>query len=157
MPLPPHNGRRRAVIEDVYPQVDSGRHPIYRVVGDEVVVTAAIFADGKDEVAARLLFRYSDDHRWSFASMHATGKDLWSGSFRVDKLGYWRYSLLAWIDPFATWTSELRKRIAAQKDPANAESISNSVAGLRVGSKLAAQDVALVLRSGADPGGRTES
>ena len=150
MPLPPHNGRRRAVIEDVYPQVDSGRHPICRDVGDEGVVTAAIFADGKDEGAARLLFRHSDDHRWSFASMHATGNDLWSGSFRVDKLGYWRYSLLAWIDHFATWTSQLKKRIAAQKDPVSAEIPSNSVAGLIVGSKFVEQDVALALRFGAE-------
>jgi starch synthase (maltosyl-transferring) len=150
MPLPPHNGRRRAVIEDVYPQIDSGRHPICRVVGDEVVVTAAIFADGKDEVAARLLFRHFEDRRWTFASMHATGNDLWSGSFRVDKLGCWRFSLLAWIDHFATWTKELKKRIAAQNDPATAESSSNSVAGLNLGSKSDGQDVVLALRSGAE-------
>jgi len=148
MPLPPHNGRRRAVIEDVNPQVDSGRFSICRVAGDEVVVTAAIFADGKDAVAARLLFRNSDDRRWSFAPMHATGNDLWSGSFRVDKLGCWRYSLLAWVDHFATWASELEKRIAAQNDPATAENTSKSIAGLNIGSKSGEQDIALALRSG---------
>jgi starch synthase (maltosyl-transferring) len=150
MPLPPHNGRRRAVIEDVNPQIDSGRHPIRRVAGDEVVVTAAIFADGKDEVAARLLFRHSNDRRWSFAPMHATGNDLWSGSFHVDKLGCWRYSLLAWIDHFATWASELKKRIAAQNEPATAETTPNTDAGLNIGSKSAEQDVALALCSGAE-------
>lgn len=150
MPLPPHNGRRRAVIEDVYPQIDSGRHPICRVVGDEVVVTATILADGKDELAARLLYRHSDDRRWTFSPMRAAGDDLWSGSFRVDKLGCWRFTLLAWIDHFATWASELKKRIAAQNDPAVAEAALESDARLDVGSQPAEQDVALAFRTGAE-------
>ena len=150
MPLPPHNGRRRAVIEDVNPQVDSGRYPVCRVVGDEVVVTAAIFADGKDEVAARLLFRHSDDRRWSFAPMRATGNDLWIGSFRIDKLGCWRYSLLAWIDHFATWANELTKRIAAQNDSRTFGAVPGNGAGPNAKSEPSANDVALALRSGAE-------
>ena len=149
MPLPPSNGRRRVVIEDVYPQIDAGRHPVCRIVGDEVDVTAAVFADGKDEVAARLLFRHSSDRRWLFVPMRATGNDLWSGSFRVDKLGCWRFTLLAWIDHFSTWASELKKRIAAQNTGASSQAMPKSDAGLNVGSNLAEQDVALALRTGA--------
>lgn len=150
MPLPPHNGRRRTVIEDVSPQIDSGRHPICRVAGDEVVISAVIFADGKDEVAARLLFRHSHDRRWSFAPMHAIGNDVWSGSFRAEKLGCWCFSLLAWIDHFATWRSELKKRIAAQNNPSSADVASESAAGLNAGFASGNQDIALALRSGAD-------
>jgi len=149
MPLTPSNGRRRVVIEDVYPQIDAGRHPICRIVGDEVAVTAAVFADGKDEVAARLLFRHSSDRRWLFAPMHATGNDLWRGSFRVDKLGCWRFTLLAWIDHFATWASELGKRIAAQNTVTASQAMPKLEAELNVGSNLAEQDVALALRTGA--------
>ena len=105
MPLPPPDGRRRVVIEDVNPQIDAGRHRICRVVGDEVVVSAAIFADGKDQLAARLLFRHSSDRRWSIAPMHAAGNDIWSGSFLVEKLGEWRFTLLGWVDHFATWAA----------------------------------------------------
>src|ERR1700722_9285688 len=143
MPLPPANGRRRVVIEDVSPQIDAGRHPVCRVIGDRLIVTAAIFADGKDQLAARLLFRHSKDRRWSYAPMHAKGNDLWSGAFTLDKLGDWRFTLLGWIDHFATWASEFKKRIAAQNDPANAEVTSETTqslapnldAGLNVGSK----------------------
>jgi len=153
MPLLPPNGRRRVVIEDVNPQLDEGRHTVCRVAGDEVVVTAAIFADGKDELAARVLFRHSSDHRWSFAPMHATGNDQWSGAFKADKLGEWRFTLLGWVDHFATWASELRKRIAAQSDPAAIDGESgatiNGHVGLDAGSKSGEQDVALALRSGA--------
>jgi starch synthase (maltosyl-transferring) len=165
MPLPPANGRRRVVangrrrvvIEDVNPQIDAGRYPICRVVGDRLNVTAAIFADGKDELAARLLFRHAKDRRWSFAPVYATRNDLWSGTFTLDKLGGWRFTLLAWIDHFATWAAELKKRIAAQNDSTNTEVTAetspslapNLDAGLNVGSESSAQDLPLALRSGA--------
>ncbi len=68
---------------------------------------------------------------------------------RVDKLGGWRFTLLAWIDHFATWAAELKKRIGAQNDPANAEATPSLDAGLNVGSKSSAQDIPLALRSGA--------
>jgi starch synthase (maltosyl-transferring) len=130
MAMNPQHGRRRVVIEDVSPQIDGGRHAIHRIAGDEVVVTAAIFADGKDELAARLLYRHSNHEGWRFTPMHADGNDLWSGAFRVENLGAWRFTLLGWVDHFASWTGDLKKRIAAQ-------------------SNAAAQDVALALRSGA--------
>jgi hypothetical protein len=41
MPLPPPNGRRRVGLGDVYPQIDAGRHHLWRVAADEVVVAAA--------------------------------------------------------------------------------------------------------------------
>jgi len=54
-------GRRRVVIEHVEPEIDGGRFPIKRVVGEKVVVQADIFADGHDSVSARLLYREQDD------------------------------------------------------------------------------------------------
>ena len=126
----PQHGRRRVVIEAVNPQIEGGRHAVHRIAGDEVVVTAAIFADGKDELAARLLYRHSSDKEWRVAPMQADGNDLWSGAFRVDKLGDWRFTILGWVDHFASWTGDLKKRITAQNDSS-------------------AQDIALALRSGA--------
>ncbi|MGB7743084.1 MAG: alpha-1,4-glucan--maltose-1-phosphate maltosyltransferase [Terracidiphilus sp.] len=153
MPLKPTNGRRRVVIEDVNPQVDAGRHQICRVAGDDVVVTAAIYADGKDELAARLLYRHSNDRRWSFAPMEAAGNDLWRGTFVVDKLGSWRFTLLGWVDHFASWAGELKKRIAAQNDPQTSDGAFGASpdrnAGLNAGANSGAQDVALALRTGA--------
>ncbi|HET6745883.1 MAG TPA: maltotransferase domain-containing protein, partial [Candidatus Limnocylindria bacterium] len=40
--------RRTIVIERIEPQLDSGRDPVKRVVGDELLVTADIFGDGHD-------------------------------------------------------------------------------------------------------------
>jgi starch synthase (maltosyl-transferring) len=153
MPLKPPNGRRRVVIEEVDPQIDAGRHPICRVVGDEIAVTAAIFADGKDELTARLLYRHANDRRWSIAPMQATGNDLWRGAFLVDKLGAWRFTLLGWVDHFASWAGELKKRIDAQNHPEIADANQGVAlgrdAGLNIGANTGPQDIALALRTGA--------
>jgi len=147
--MKPQHGRRRVVIDDVSPQVDGGRHAIHRVAGDEVAVAAAIFADGKDEVAARLLYRHAKDDRWRFAPMVARGNDLWTGLFRVDKLGAWRFSLLGWIDHFASWAADLKKRIAAQSEPAQSDAMPAAAPNLEVGSNPAMQDIPIALRTGA--------
>src|SRR5580698_11104368 len=115
--MKPAQGRNRVVIEAISPQVDAGRHPACRILGDEVVVTAAIFADGHDHLAARLLYRHNSERRWRFAPMTATTNDLWTGSFTADKLGFWSFTVMGWIDHFDTWESDLRKRISAQRDP----------------------------------------
>ena len=63
--------RIRAVIEGVKPEIDCGRFPIKRVVGDRVTVEADIFTDGHDALSARLLFRAQGEmptgakRRWS--------------------------------------------------------------------------------------------
>jgi starch synthase (maltosyl-transferring) len=151
--MKPTDGLRRVVIEDVNPSIDSGGHAARRFCGDELPVTAAIFADGKDEVAARVLYRHASEKRWQFAPMHATGNDLWYGAFVVDRLGEWSFTVLGWVDHFATWAGDLKKRLAAQGNPELTGVISaartDGNAGLDVGSNPSAQDVALALRSGA--------
>jgi starch synthase (maltosyl-transferring) len=53
----PSQGRRRAVIENVKPEIDGGRFAIKRVVGESVTVEADIFADGHDLLRAVLKYR----------------------------------------------------------------------------------------------------
>ena len=45
---------RRVVVERIEPEIDGGRFPIKRTVGETVDVSATIFADGHDVVAAVL-------------------------------------------------------------------------------------------------------
>ena len=45
-------GRTRVVVERVRPEVDGGRFPIKRTVGESVEVHASIHADGHDTLAA---------------------------------------------------------------------------------------------------------
>ena len=117
--MKPSQGRSRVVIEEVTPQVNGGRYPACRIIGDEVTVTAAVFGDGHDHIAVRLLYKRKSERRWRFVTMQPVGNDIWSGAFTVNKLGHWRFAILGWVDHFDTWCSDLKKRLTAQPDPAN--------------------------------------
>jgi starch synthase (maltosyl-transferring) len=119
------DGRRRVVIEGVTPQVDCGRFAVKRVLGDRVVVEADVFADGRDALSCRLLWRPEADPAWSETPMSpivqiapiALGGDRWRGAFTVTELGTWRYTLLAWVDHWQTWRRDLERLRAAGGDP----------------------------------------
>jgi len=114
--MKPTDGRIRVVIEAVSPQLDCGRYPVRRVVGEVISVTAAIFADGHDRLGARLLYRHSAQRSWRFEPMLELDNDQWTGTFTVDKLGLWQFYIVAWVDPFRTWCVDLRKRLAVVGD-----------------------------------------
>ena len=117
LPLPPHP-RRRVVVADVAPSVEGGRFPIRRVVGEQVTVTAHVFADSHDRIAAMLQHREVGGSSWAETPMVVTnpGEDAWMGSFSVASMGRWEYRILAWIDHFTTWRDALRKKAAADVD-----------------------------------------
>ena len=51
------DGRARAVIDHVYPELDCGRFAVKRIVGDRMIVEADVFADGHDVIACMLGYR----------------------------------------------------------------------------------------------------
>src|ERR671919_929356 len=114
----PDEGRLRVVIENVRPQIDGGRFPAKRVVGECVTVEADIFADGHDVLAAVLLYRKEGDSPWSEIPMEPLVNDRWRGAFEVIELGAYRYTLQAWPDRFATWRQGLGKKVEAGQDVA---------------------------------------
>ncbi len=101
--------KRRVIIENIKPETDCGRFPIKRVVGEKVVVTADIFADGHDAISARLLYRKQGDREWSEAPMRWVENDRWRGEFVVESTGFYYYLVEGWIDHFKTWQQDLRK------------------------------------------------
>jgi starch synthase (maltosyl-transferring) len=106
-------GRRRLVIEGVQPEVDAGRFPIKRTVGEQVVVEADVFADGHDLVAASVLHRREQDRVWSEVPMAPLVNDRWRAAFPVTELGRYRYTLRAWIDRFGTWRRDFARKLEA--------------------------------------------
>ena len=114
----PEDGRRRVVIEGVKPEIDCGRYPAKRILGDRVVVEADVFADGHDLLSAVLLHRREDEPQWTETPMHHLGNDRWRGEFTAGDLGRHRYTLKAWIDRFATWRDGLAKKLEAGQDVA---------------------------------------
>jgi len=109
-------GRQRVIIEGVEPEIDCGRFPIKRVVGERVVVEADAFTDGHDAITARLLWRPESAAQWSETAMEALPNDRWRAAFVVTGEGRWLYTVSAWVDRFKTWRRDLKKRIEAGQD-----------------------------------------
>src|SRR6185312_247223 len=116
MPARHFDARRRVVIERVRPEIDGGRFPIKRVVGEKVVVEADIFADGHDQLSCRILYWDETDKEPHSAPMEPLVNDRWRGEFHVSEIGTCRYTVEGWVDHFKTWRGDLLKRIAAGQD-----------------------------------------
>jgi starch synthase (maltosyl-transferring) len=111
-------GRRRVAIEAVSPQVDGGRFPAKRKLGDRVVVEADLFADGHDALACVIRYRHQSAASWQEAPMALLENDRWRGVFTVSELGRYLYTVQGWVDPFQTWARQLVKRVQAGQDVA---------------------------------------
>jgi starch synthase (maltosyl-transferring) len=117
-------GRRRVAIEAVRPQVDGGRFPIKRVLGEQVAVSADIHADGHDVLAAVVAYRRRADEgrpeeAWAEVPMASAGNDRWEASFEIAARQTHEYRIEAWVDRFASWRKELAAKVAAGQDVAS--------------------------------------
>src|SRR5918999_1531602 len=105
------------VIERVRPEIDGGRFPAKRVVGEACIVSADIFKEGHDQLAARVRYRGPGEGEWSYVAMpYDYNADRWAGAFPLDRIGEWRFTVEAWTDVFSTWRSGLEKKVAAGQD-----------------------------------------
>ena len=109
-------GRQRVLIERVAPEVDCGRFPIKRIIGENVTVEADIFVDGQDVLSAVLLHRKENEPQWSEVPMEPLVNDRWRGSFAVTETGRYRYTIEAWVDRFKSWRRDLEKKVEAEQD-----------------------------------------
>lgn len=110
---PGEDGRIRAVIDAVHPIVDGGRFPVKRVAGERVEVTAHCFTDGHDSLRVVLqwwLDGHADIHETPMAPL---GNDVWSAGFTPLSAGRYRYGVIAWVDAFESWRSEMKRRVDA--------------------------------------------
>ena len=87
VPYPALEGRARVIIESVKPQIDGGRFPIKRVIGQSVVVEADVFTDGHDAVRAELCWRRAAEGAWQRMTMKPLGNDRFRAAYPVDELG----------------------------------------------------------------------
>ena len=88
----------RVVIENITPQVDCGRFPAKRAIGESVAVEADVFTDGHDAVAATLFYRHESTPDWHAVPMSALGNDRWQARFTVQTLGRYLFTVGGWVD-----------------------------------------------------------
>ena len=108
--------RGRAVIEAISPEINCGRFRAKAVAGDEVEVSADIFQDSTDELAAVIRYRGPKGGKWKEAPLTHDVNDRWTGAFPVTEIGRHSYQLVAWTDHFATWARDLQTKAEAGQD-----------------------------------------
>ncbi|ROP43840.1 alpha-1,4-glucan:maltose-1-phosphate maltosyltransferase [Pseudokineococcus lusitanus] len=101
----PHSRIGRIPVVDLAPVVDGGRFPARAVVGEAVPVTATVFREGHDAVAAEAVLLRPDGSEAARTRMVCTnpGLDTWRTDLVPDAVGEWAFRVEAWSDPYGTW------------------------------------------------------
>ncbi len=107
---------RRVVIESLEPEIDGGKYPIKRTLGERVLVEADIHADGHDVLSAVVLYRPDRESACREAVMRPLVNDRWQGQFNVESLGSYFYTVRAWVDAFQSWSRDTVKKFEAGQD-----------------------------------------
>jgi starch synthase (maltosyl-transferring) len=114
--VPAEDGRRRVVIESITPNVDNGRFPVKRLVGQTLTVEADVFADGHDEVRVNLSWRFEGEPAGQEIEMEPLPNDRWRASFPLERIGRCEFHVSGRVDRWQTWRHDLAKRVEAGQD-----------------------------------------
>ncbi|QPK80017.1 DUF3416 domain-containing protein [Corynebacterium lizhenjunii] len=129
----------RIGIDDVRPQVSAGQLPAKGVVGEVIPVTALVWREGHDAVAATLS-AWTNAHDGVISTTMVVdphNPDRVHGTFVPDRVGRWFFRVDAWSDVVATWRNAVEKKVAAGQSAAQ---LANDLAhGARVLRQAALQ------------------
>lgn len=106
-------GKNRVIIENVMPKIDHGRYPAKSAEGEEVRITASIFADGHDYIRAHVVVREPGKRVKNEIELKPTWNDEWEAFFITAKKGTYTFTIEAWIDHFLTWHNGFIKKADA--------------------------------------------
>ena len=108
----------RIPITDVRPVNTCGTRPAAAVVGERIPISATIFRDGHDDIAAEVIWHDPAGSEYGPSLMTAVndGQDTWQGAIRLDAQGLWTFTIRAWSDPWATWKHRAEVKIPAGQD-----------------------------------------
>ncbi len=101
----------RIAIEAVAPQIDGGRFPVKRVVGDRLSIAADIMVDGHEILAAEIVYRQGKTE--SRARLRPYDNDRWRGDIFVERPGRLYFTIEAWVDSFESWRHDTKRKFEA--------------------------------------------
>ncbi len=104
----------RIVVDSVRPSTPN-RYPAKAVVGEAVRVTADVFKDGHDVLAARVRWRRAGG-TWEDIELHETVNDEWEGTIRPSEVGPHEFVVEAWTDRYSTWRHRVTTKLAAGQE-----------------------------------------
>uniref|UniRef100_UPI001F40C24C maltotransferase domain-containing protein n=1 Tax=Streptomyces sp. NRRL F-6674 TaxID=1463877 RepID=UPI001F40C24C len=110
----------RIPVLDVAPAVLRGRRPAKAVVGEEFEISATVFREGHDAVAANVVLTDPEGRPGPWTPMRelAPGTDRWGARVAVPAEGRWTYRVEAWGDPVSTWRHNAGIKVPAGQDTA---------------------------------------
>ncbi|MDN5895226.1 MAG: DUF3416 domain-containing protein, partial [Nocardioides sp.] len=108
----------RIPVMDVTPLVDRGRQPAKATLGEPFPVSALVFREGHDMLAAEVVATDPDGLRRAPVRMttRAGVPDRHDAWLTPDLEGPWAFEIHAWSDPWATWQHDAGIKIPADID-----------------------------------------
>ncbi|MFF8451315.1 alpha-1,4-glucan--maltose-1-phosphate maltosyltransferase [Streptomyces leeuwenhoekii] len=108
----------RIPVLDVRPVVQHGRRPAKAVTGESFEISATVFREGHDAVAANVVLTDPQGRPGPWTPMRelAPGTDRWGATVTAGDPGLWTYTVEAWGDPVTTWRHHAQIKIPAGID-----------------------------------------
>ncbi|MFI9174603.1 alpha-1,4-glucan--maltose-1-phosphate maltosyltransferase [Streptomyces lincolnensis] len=108
----------RIPVLDVRPVVQQGRRPAKAVTGESFEISATVFREGHDAVAANVVLKDPQGRPGPWTPMRelAPGTDRWGATVTAGEPGRWTYTVEAWGDPITTWRHHAQIKIPAGMD-----------------------------------------
>ncbi|HVE96060.1 MAG TPA: alpha-1,4-glucan--maltose-1-phosphate maltosyltransferase [Pseudonocardiaceae bacterium] len=109
----------RIAIDDVTPVVSCGKYPSKAVVGEHVPVSAVVWREGHDAVAATVVWCGPGGQGGQVRMQPGQpGTDRFVATVVPDQVGLWTFRVDAWADPWTTWRHAIEVKIdAGQRAP----------------------------------------
>ncbi|MGH3622765.1 MAG: maltotransferase domain-containing protein, partial [Sciscionella sp.] len=122
----------RLGVDNVSPVVSNGRYPAKAVVDEHLPVSATVWREGHDAVAATVVWRGPGDSAPRQTPMVELGHgmDTFTSVIVPDAEGLWTFRIDAWSDPWSTWRHAVEVKVAAGQ---SADELAND---LETGARL---------------------
>ncbi|MDT7578806.1 MAG: hypothetical protein QOK35_66, partial [Pseudonocardiales bacterium] len=123
----------RLGIDDVTPTVGDGHHPGKAVVGEVIPISASVWREGHDAIAANVVWKkVGTDGPGQHTRMAPTREDIdrFTATVVADEPGLWTFRVDAWSDPWATWRHAVTVKLDAGQSP---DELAND---LEIGARL---------------------
>ena len=103
-------------VENVKPSIDGGKRYTKVTEGEDVFVRCDIISHGTARIDADVMFRHDSEKKWRSAPLTLNENDSWSGQFRTEKIGIYRFKIVAWRDQVSTLMADCKKWLDAGED-----------------------------------------
>ena len=100
-------------VENVKPSVDNGKRYAKVTAGENVIVKCDIISHGTSRIDAAIMFRHDSEKKWRSSFLEFVDNDSWSGIFTAERIGIYRYKIVAWHDQVSTLMADCKKWLDA--------------------------------------------